>query len=527
MDMQKHTIRRGILRRSLSHLTVAICILFVGRNLYIGKRSILSTDVILPDRPTRGLSSTTTTTIGKDHNVYGNWSRHDHRNSTVDVGGTVPSSPSARATVIDPLSLKRDSESFLNDYISPPGGTGSPFWSLMENYPLQTRESEANKNPLFFYYEHDVLSSELICGVGPGRGMEQDAGFKLLTEKIRILASDATSTSIEAVSDERAEPTNEGDPKLLCIVYTYSPMRHLQRAQALTWGRHCDGYVAFSNETLPELGIYQLPDHQAEESYDNMWQKVRGIWKHIHDHFLDDFDYFYVSGDDVYLLVNNLKAYLRELDRSDPQRPRHFGSWLPERSMVAGGPGYVLNRVALQQYVGHRETTATQRSAGVQHNTTESVWSSCFDKVHRSEEDRYMSQCLSSELGIWGNATDTRDVSTGEQRFHDADPATLFLFRAAPDPKHRGSSYFSRMAKTWEDQPLPVSETNRDPLRMNAVNPKAVGPKHELEAAARHSISLHRIYTPTYMLRIHAILHPGTCPIDSPLGKGLKQHFVP
>ncbi|OEU06001.1 hypothetical protein FRACYDRAFT_256995 [Fragilariopsis cylindrus CCMP1102] len=50
-------------------------------------------------------------------------------------------------------------------------------------------------------------------------------------------------------------------------------------------------------------------------------------------------------------------------------------------------------------------------------------------------------------------------------------------------------------------------------------------------------ISLHRIYTPTYMARIHAILHhhhPTTststsmaiCPIDTPLGKGLQPTFI-
>jgi len=403
---------------------------------------------------------------------------------------------------IDPYSLKNGIASFLQDYRSSNavsdsrGLGGNPLWSLLERYPAvasQSTKQYEQKHAIdhqFFYYEHDELSSELICGAGPGRGMEQDGGYKLLLEKIRIVEAPQINSTRHR-------------PKVLCLIYTYSPMRHLVSAQALMWGRQCDGFLAFSNETLPELGIYQLPpnEHEREESYNNMWQKSRGIWKYAHDHFLDTFDYFYISGDDVYLMVDNLRAYLQELELEGNTTARHFGSWLPGKSMVAGGPGYVLNRAALQRYVG------TDGSS----NTSSSVWSNCRADTHRPYEDRYLSECLSKDLEIWGNDTDTRGPSTGEQRFHDTDPATLYLFRAS---SHKSASYFSRMAKAWEDLPMPGSNTTN------------VGPKHRLEAAAKHSISLHRLYSPTYMARIHAILHRA-CPIDSPLGRGLETHSIP
>ena len=88
------------------------------------------------------------------------------------------------------------------------------------------------------------------------------------------------------------------------------------------------------------------------------------------------------------------------------------------------------------------------------------------------------------------------------------------------------------MASSWEDQPMPQQKPPQNHVEQVVL----VGPKHELDAAAKYSISLHRIYTPTYMARIHAILHhhhhPTTstsmaiCPIDTPLGKGLQRHYL-
>ena len=478
--------RKRYWRKSFWWLMMSICGVLVYNELMWGGKSILST-VVIPDSPNNNWNKTRVAGLpnaddGMDNPAPDDANGiHNETMKNTDVF-SLNSDPSD----IDPYSLKKGIASFLWASGKHKGSRDISAWNLLEKYttgvPSSTQEARTETEKPFFYYEHDELSSELVCGLGPGRGMEQDSGYKLLVEKIRILEA----------------PITRDNPKVLCLVYTYSPMRHLNRAQALMWGRHCDGYLAFSNETLPELGIYQLPpnNREREESYNNMWQKSRAIWKHVHDHFLDSFDYFYLSGDDVYLMVNNLRAYLQELE-GIPKQARHFGSWLPERSMVSGGPGYVLNRAALHQYVGSGNSS--------------SVWSTCKVDIHRPYEDRYLSECLSNKLGIWGNSTDTRDL-LGEQRFHDTDTATLYTFRAS---SHKSASYFARQAKAWEDQPMP-RQTNATAV---------VGPKHGIEAAAKHSISFHRIYTPTYMARIHAILHQD-CPVDSPLGRGMQTHMI-
>ena len=41
-----------------------------------------------------------------------------------------------------------------------------------------------------------------------------------------------------------------------------------------------------------------------------MWQKVRSIWRYVHEHFAEDFDFFTMHGDDVYYAVENLRQFL-------------------------------------------------------------------------------------------------------------------------------------------------------------------------------------------------------------------------
>ena len=47
--------------------------------------------------------------------------------------------------------------------------------------------------------------------------------------------------------------------------------------------------------------------HEGPEEYENMWQKSRAIWKYIYFHYRDDFDWFVLGGDDVFLIVENLR----------------------------------------------------------------------------------------------------------------------------------------------------------------------------------------------------------------------------
>jgi hypothetical protein len=325
-------------------------------------------------------------------------------------------------------------------------------------------------------FSQDInLTSDHVCNLGPGRSLEDEGGFKLLTEKIVV-----------------SEPV-DASPRILCSIYTYRKMRDLARIQALSWGYQCDGFLAFSTETIPELGILEIL-HQGEESYQNMWQKVRSIWAYISDHYLEEYDWFHLGGDDMYLIVNNLRRFLKDVDgrKGDSNEPIFLGSLVKQNEkkhdfVVAGAPGYSMNRAALRKFAQHGLPRCS---------ITHAV----------SHEDRLISKCFSG-LGVMPG--DTRDYETGEPQYHDCGPNHLYTFRTGHNP-----SFHSKIAIHWENFTHP-SQPNQ-----------VVGPKHGLEAAAKYSVAFHDIYHPVYVARMHVILFPKTCPATSLLGRALRMYGI-
>jgi glycoprotein-N-acetylgalactosamine 3-beta-galactosyltransferase len=319
---------------------------------------------------------------------------------------------------------------------------------------------------------NNASSLSQVCSQPAGVLDEAPEGVELLTRKIKI-APDARSTS---------------HSRLLCAIYTHAPMRPLARMAALTWGYMCDGFLGFSTETIPELGLLHLK-HAGNESYQNMWQKVRSLWAYIRLHYADDYDYFHLGGDDMYVLVENLRVFLDKLP-SD-HRPLHLGQWVRQmhHPYVAGGPGYTLNRPALLALVDQALPT-------------------CKPHVMASYEDKLVSQCL-QQISIF--PYDTRDVQTGQQRYHDGQPSTIYKSR----PKSgKGASFHARNQAYFESLPHPRNQSI-----------SAVGPQYGLDAAAAYSVSFHTIHNAVYMGRVHAILHQ-TCPADSELARSLKEYNV-
>ena len=87
-------------------------------------------------------------------------------------------------------------------------------------------------------------------------------------------------------------------PKIMCMVYTME-VNHATNIRAMreTWAPYCDGFLAFSTANDPRIPAIALP-HDGPEEYNNMWQKVRSIWKFVGTHYLDDFDFFFQGGED-------------------------------------------------------------------------------------------------------------------------------------------------------------------------------------------------------------------------------------
>mmetsp|Transcript_24807 Transcript_24807/g.28672 ORF Transcript_24807/g.28672 Transcript_24807/m.28672 type:complete len:494 (-) Transcript_24807:229-1710(-) len=217
----------------------------------------------------------------------------------------------------------------------------------------------------------------------------------------------------------RAKPS-----RILCMVYAvHLPPEYENsnlRAVAGTWGQKCDGFFAGSNYTDHSVGSINLV-HQGKEDYGNMWQKVRSMWSYAYDHFKEEYDFFHISGDDVYLAVDNLRAYVDgpemnliengycdrfTKDTVFNYNPRpvilgrpYYRSAPGDKAklVISGGPGYTLNRAALEVLV-------------------EQGFPTLFQDLEDPREDIYIASTFYRK-GIW--ITDTDDA-LGQRRYGES-----------------------------------------------------------------------------------------------------------
>ena len=286
---------------------------------------------------------------------------------------------------------------------------------------------------------------------------------------------------VDLVADEDKISIEVPAPKVLCMAYTVKNS-HSTRIRAIrdTWAGGCDGFLAFSSSSDPRLPAIAL-QQEGPQSYDNMWQKVRSIWKFVGTHYLNDFDWFFLSGDDTFVLPNNLRTYLASLtykdNKTDPRvheyyvgrrfyyqhlsasvRTKHEFLRVKKLLFNTGGAGYALSHATLRKFLSVVEDSET-----------------CSANEKTSAEDVMMAICL-SYLGI--EATDTRDFE-GRERFHHFLPGRLYNW----DIK-------DKEAKNWY-------------LHFNSL----WGLKNGKDCCAPDTVSFHYAKQPAMARHLHALLH--------------------
>lgn len=166
-----------------------------------------------------------------------------------------------------------------------------------------------------------------------------------------------------------------------------------------------------------------------------MWQKVRSIWKFVGTHYIDDFDWFFIGGDDVFLLPYNLKAYMASLAYKDETNPRTHDYYIGRRMNGGkklgyfnyGGPGYALSQMTLRRLLPALDDAKH-----------------CSANEQTPAEDVIIAKCL-GHLGI--TFTDTRDAK-GRERFFPFSPGWHYNFRS-PGPPDQGAFFLYRMRR-WK-----------------------------------------------------------------------------
>ena len=330
-------------------------------------------------------------------------------------------------------------------------------------------------------YDNNTFDMNYICSLtesNGGGGELNDGGVKIITDYVKV---DYKSPVLRRGCTE-SPPLKHERPKLFCGIYTHNAQRDFTRISALSHGWKCDGFLAFSSVTIPSLGMVGLL-HKGDESYHNMVQKSRSIWSYIATHYIDQFDYFHLGGDDMHVIVENMRSLLLERETESTNgkgKGRIFGQLASKgvnNLFIRGGAGYTIDREGLK-------------------------------KLHE-----YMPKCARDTIGFWeDNAIsncghklnlkfdDNRDSCTGQQRSHQISPGMIF--------RSKGQS------ESDVDKNIRFFASQSHPMQPDAK----VGMKVGLDAASNHSVTFHKLRYQSWMVRHHALLYRA-CPLNSMLGK--------
>ena len=151
------------------------------------------------------------------------------------------------------------------------------------------------------------------------------------------------------LSDET--DANAKNVKLLCWIMAdpgllYTRVIH----QKATWGKRCEKLLVMSSKEDKNFPAIGLPNTKEGRSHIDF--KTKATWKYIHEHYINDYDFFVKVDTDTYLVVENLLEFLSDKDLSKPYYYGHL--YTPKNwnfAYPAGGLGEVLTKEALRLLV--------------------------------------------------------------------------------------------------------------------------------------------------------------------------------
>uniref|UniRef100_A0A8D0H9N3 N-acetylgalactosaminide beta-1,3-galactosyltransferase n=1 Tax=Sphenodon punctatus TaxID=8508 RepID=A0A8D0H9N3_SPHPU len=180
--------------------------------------------------------------------------------------------------------------------------------------------------------------------------------------------------------------------RILCWVMT-SPRTLESKARHVkaTWSRHCNVVLFMSSvrdDGFPAVGL------DTKEGRDQLYWKTIRAFQYVHQHHLEQADWFLKADDDTYVAVDNLRWLLANYT---PERPIYFGKRFrpfAKQGYMSGGAGYVLSKEALRRFVAGFCTKLCSHTTSV--------------------EDLALGQCM-EKVGV--EAGDSRDTE-GRETFH-------------------------------------------------------------------------------------------------------------
>lgn len=243
----------------------------------------------------------------------------------------------------------------------------------------------------------------------------RDGNYKMLTDKVKV--------DIEG----HEKKGKEGRVKIFCFVYTIADSHDRIPPILQSWGQKCDGFMVASTKTDKSLHTVNIL-HEGPEEYGNIWQKVRSIWSYVYDNYYEDYDFFHIGGDDLYVLVENLRMYLESDEIKlaaqggapngvppGTEKPLFLGRRFAEggnlqRIFNSGGSGYTINKAGIKALVGKFPT--------------------CFPNRKTFAEDVMVADCF-RQMGVY--PFETKD-NKGSERYMPFTPVNHMNYRMPADP---------------------------------------------------------------------------------------------
>lgn len=227
--------------------------------------------------------------------------------------------------------------------------------------------------------------------------------FKYATKKEHFLHRVDRDKSPMTSAPNSTSSSSEG-LRILCWIMTgpknlESRTRHIRES----WAKRCDVtlYMSSFESAFPTVAL------NVSEGRQNLYWKTIRAFQYIHQHHLDEADWFLKADDDTFVVVENLRYTLSRFDTEEPwYLGRRFAPFIAQGYM-SGGAGYVLSKEALRRFVRGFESG---------------------DCTHYSDiEDMALGKCMET---MKVQPADTRDV-LGRQTFHPY-PLDHYVIRKPP-----------------------------------------------------------------------------------------------
>jgi hypothetical protein len=106
-----------------------------------------------------------------------------------------------------------------------------------------------------------------------------------------------------------------------------------------TWGRECDGFLAFGSKADPSISQLRSPDPFSgmlgKRPEDMAWQRAATAILYASHHHGAEFDYYLLTLDSLLVLMGSLRAQLH-LQRARTQGPLYLGHRLQFKTGMVG-----------------------------------------------------------------------------------------------------------------------------------------------------------------------------------------------